>query len=60
MPPVGRERELGEIVGFLERVGGLPNVLRIRGEPGIGKTTLCRNVLELAAERGSRAELGRR
>jgi hypothetical protein len=38
MPPVGRDRELGEITRLLEHCGAPPNVLRIHGEPG-GVTT---------------------
>jgi DNA-binding CsgD family transcriptional regulator/tetratricopeptide (TPR) repeat protein len=51
---VGRDRELAEIRAFLELVDGAPRVLLIRGDAGIGKTTLWRAALEEASRLGYR------
>ena len=39
---VGREEELAALAGFLDALDRLPGVLLLRGEAGIGKTTLWR------------------
>ena len=51
---VGREDEIAALVGFLETRANLPGVLLLRGEAGIGKTTLWRHGLELAGGRDYR------
>ncbi len=43
---VGRDEELAVVAGFLADKDSLPRVLLIEGEPGIGKTTVWRQVLE--------------
>jgi tetratricopeptide (TPR) repeat protein len=43
---VGRDEELAQIEGFLERVEEGPAALVVEGDPGIGKTTLWRAVLD--------------
>ena len=43
---VGRDEELAQIEGFLERVEEGPAALVLEGDPGIGKTTLWRAVLD--------------
>ena len=48
---IGRERELAELGGFLDRTSALPAALVVQGEPGIGKTTLWLAGLEAAHER---------
>src|SRR5688500_10863257 len=49
-PFVGRERELAELTGFLERVAaGRPDMLLIEAEAGGGKTRLVEEVLAHAA-----------
>ena len=45
---IGREQELAELTAPLAAVDGLPAVLLIEGEPGIGKTVLWRAGLKLA------------
>ena len=47
----GRAAEIGILDGFLADRGDEPRSLLIEGEPGIGKTTLLRAVLDRAAER---------
>ena len=37
---VGREAELGSVLGFLDRAADRPTALVLEGEPGIGKSTL--------------------
>src|ERR1700716_473070 len=49
---VGREEELAELASFLD--GDLPAALVLEGEAGIGKTTVWREGLRLAEERGLR------
>ncbi len=46
---VGREEELASITRWLHDRDSLPGVLVLEGEPGIGKTTLWRQGVELAA-----------
>jgi predicted ATPase len=50
---IGRERELALAEGFLGSAGKQFGVLVLDGEPGIGKTTLWREVIRRAEERGS-------
>jgi DNA-binding CsgD family transcriptional regulator len=47
----GRDEELDVIDEFVSRGAPLPAMLIIRGDAGIGKTTLWRHALELARER---------
>lgn len=49
---VGRNAELELINKLLEQAGDGPAALIIDGEPGIGKTTLCRSAAEAAATAG--------
>src|SRR5215210_255840 len=51
---VGREDEVAALAAFLDARMRLPGVLLLEGEAGIGKTTLWRRGVELAAERGYR------
>jgi DNA-binding NarL/FixJ family response regulator len=44
---VGRDAELARVCAFLSRVEEGPCAMVIRGEPGIGKTTLWRTAVEL-------------
>ena len=56
MPPfVGRDRELRELENGLESaVAGRGRLILISGEPGIGKTRLCEELIGRAAARGVR------
>jgi DNA-binding CsgD family transcriptional regulator len=56
---VGRDDELGVLVGFLERRSEAPAALVIEGEAGIGKSTLWRAGVDLARERQFRVLLSR-
>ena len=49
---VGRESEIDSVHDFLEAVPGGPIALLIEGEAGIGKTTLWREGIAEAGERG--------
>jgi DNA-binding CsgD family transcriptional regulator len=49
---VGRERELSLAEGFLDSAGEHFAVLLLEGEAGIGKTTVWREVIRRAQERG--------
>src|ERR687885_440646 len=49
---VGRESEIDSVHDFLEAVPGGPIALLIEGEIGIGKTTLWREGVAEAGERG--------
>ena len=51
---VGREQELSLAESFLERTGERFEVLVLEGESGIGKTTVWREVVRRARERGLR------
>jgi DNA-binding NarL/FixJ family response regulator len=51
---VGREAELDRVVAFLDGGGDGPRKLLLRGDPGIGKTTLWRAGVEEAVARGFR------
>lgn len=48
----GREAELALVGAFLERATERSSALVLEGEPGIGKTTVWRHVVERAAARG--------
>jgi DNA-binding CsgD family transcriptional regulator len=49
---VGREDEIGRLAGFVQRVPDGPRGVVVRGEAGIGKTTLWRHAVEAAAVAG--------
>jgi AAA ATPase domain len=49
---IGREKELGSIQGFLDRVREASGALVLSGEAGIGKTILWEAGLEEAGQRG--------
>lgn len=51
---VGRQAELRTTTGFLDALDEQPSALVLGGEPGIGKTTLWRAVVEQARQRGFR------
>jgi DNA-binding CsgD family transcriptional regulator len=51
MAAVGRDRELQEIVSFLDAPEGQARVMVLEGEPGIGKTTLWRAGVDAGRER---------
>jgi DNA-binding CsgD family transcriptional regulator len=51
---VGREHELSLAEGFLDSARERFSVLSLEGEPGIGKTTVWREVVRVAEERGVR------
>ncbi len=51
---VGREAELAAANRFLEAIRGSTHALVLEGEPGIGKTTIWREVVRKAGERGYR------
>lgn len=50
----GRAAELAAIESFLDSLAAGSAGLVLEGEPGIGKTTLCRRVIESASRRGFR------
>ncbi len=51
---VGRDEELGTIVGLLDAADQLPGAAVLPGEAGIGKTTLWQAGIEAASTRGYR------
>jgi predicted ATPase len=51
---IGRDREVAAAEAFLDQVTAGPSCLVIEGEPGIGKTTIWRAVLDGASKRGHR------
>ena len=57
--PVGRDRELDAIETFLLADGASPVALLLRGEAGIGKTTLWRVVVDRATDLSHRVMLSR-
>jgi DNA-binding SARP family transcriptional activator len=51
---LGRDRELAELVGAVDRaVGGAGSVWFVHGEAGIGKTSLATEAVRYAAEHGA-------
>ena len=56
---VGRDDELRAIEAFVAGAPAAPAALVLEGEPGIGKSTLWRHGVELAAERGRRTLIAR-
>jgi class 3 adenylate cyclase len=51
---VGREWELGTLAAMLDRsMGGRGSVVGVAGPPGIGKTRLAREAVQLAKDRGA-------
>jgi AAA ATPase domain len=46
--PVGRDGEIAEICAFLSAASAVPAALAITGDPGIGKTIVWKQVLEVA------------
>ncbi len=61
MPPfIGRDRELRELENGLESaIAGRGRLILISGEPGIGKTRLCEELVDRAAARGVRVAWAR-
>ncbi len=60
MAPVGRQRELNNVLGWLEQArDGRRQIAFISGEAGIGKTTLVDAVLQELAQAGSRWRVAR-
>ena len=58
-PFVGRERELATLGGLLDAArAGHGGLALVAGEPGIGKTALCRWFAALVATRGGRILVG--
>jgi DNA-binding CsgD family transcriptional regulator len=51
---IGREEELGAVVGLLDEPGEAPDVAVLAGEAGIGKTTVWLAACEEASARGYR------
>ncbi|MDX6481612.1 MAG: hypothetical protein QOG85_2122, partial [Gaiellaceae bacterium] len=51
--PVGRDAERRSVATFLAAAASGPAILAIAGEPGIGKSTMCRYAVELAEAAGS-------
>jgi predicted ATPase len=49
---VGRETETGAAQAWVELLGGGPAALVVRGDPGIGKTSLWAAATDLAHDRG--------
>jgi len=59
-PFVGREAERGELQRLLEQaIGGAGALVMLGGEPGIGKTRLCEELMAEARQRGMIALSGR-
>ncbi|TML33781.1 MAG: hypothetical protein E6G24_06660 [Actinobacteria bacterium] len=59
-PFVGREQELQELLGGLERaVGGRGVLYLLVGEPGIGKSRLAEELVSHARQRGAQVLIGR-
>jgi DNA-binding SARP family transcriptional activator len=52
-PFVGRQRELGELLGALARADDQAQFVVLEGDPGIGKTRLAEEYAAAAASRGS-------
>ncbi|GAA2133634.1 BTAD domain-containing putative transcriptional regulator [Nocardioides bigeumensis] len=59
-PLVGRDAQLASLVGRLdEALAGTPAFAAVTGDPGIGKTRLCAELLAVARARGVRVVVGR-
>ncbi|MEP9385305.1 BTAD domain-containing putative transcriptional regulator [Nocardioides cheoyonin] len=59
-PLAGRDRQLGALVGALERaLSGTPVYAVLTGEPGIGKSRLAAELAVEARRRGARVATGR-
>jgi DNA-binding NarL/FixJ family response regulator len=56
---VGRDTELARVDAFLSASSGDTRALAIRGEPGIGKTTLWRHAVEASRQAGRQVLLTR-
>jgi DNA-binding SARP family transcriptional activator len=57
---VGRERELGELVGGLDDAfAGRGRLFLLAGEPGIGKSRLAEELMRRATARGAQVLVGR-
>lgn len=51
---VGRDNELSQLTALLERaVKGSGGVVAIVGEPGVGKSRICRELVEISTGRGA-------
>jgi DNA-binding CsgD family transcriptional regulator/tetratricopeptide (TPR) repeat protein len=50
--PLGRDEELAQVARFIESVTEGPGALLFEGGAGIGKTTLWREAIDIARERG--------
>ena len=56
---VGRERELGELrAAFDDAVSGNGRLVMVVGEPGIGKTALCKELARYVEEQGGTTLIG--
>ena len=56
---VGRERELGELrAAFDDAVNGNGRLVMVVGEPGIGKTALCKELARYVEEQGGTTLIG--
>ena len=56
---VGRERELGELrTAFDDAVNGNGRLIMVVGEPGIGKTALCKELARYVEEQGGTTLIG--
>ena len=59
-PLVGREAEIAELCRRLDEAeAGVPAYVVLTGEPGIGKTRLCAELMPVAVRRGARVLRGR-
>ena len=59
-PLVGRDAQLATLVGRLvEATGGTPAFAAVTGDPGIGKSRLCAELVAVAHEQGVRVVVGR-
>ena len=59
-PLIGREAELDQLIGFLARVGasGAGSLVVLRGDAGVGKTRLVRELEQRAPQHGFAAHVG--
>ena len=56
---IGRERELGELrAAFDDAVNGNGRLVMVVGEPGIGKTALCKELARYVEEQGGTTLIG--